>query len=358
MKEDNFSRRQFLKVGGMSLISTAMSVNFGTKVFATPAETPFNPVRFAVIADTHLDIKGKNGMKMSAVSTECLSRTVADINLEQDLSFVMVAGDLLLDGELENAQVMKNSLDNLSMPYYVVAGNHDFIPPDPQKHRVDFNYLTIEEFVEFFGGHGYDDSGKRYYAHQIVPGLRLIGLDACLPLEPKKWGGSLPEEQLKWLDKQLTDHAEDLNLVFMHHNFIKWSADELTGGPKQWFCIDNDAETRAVLSKHSKAAPVVISGHRHIGLNYKELNGVNYFIAPSLNTHPMRYSVFNISNQSVSWKTPMVSVPEATHLEARQNLLNAKWWRATQFGESNSINDSAVLQFYENNRMIFGSIKI
>ena len=85
---------------------------------------------------------------------------------------------------------------------------------------------------------------------------------------------------------------------------------------------------------------------------------MRYFIAPALNSHPMRYSVFNISNQAIAWKTPMVSVSESNHLEARENLLKAKWWRATQFEESSSFNDTAVLQFYENNSMTVGSKKI
>ena len=70
------------------------------------------------------------------------------------------------------------------------------------------------------------------------------------------------------------------NLVRVHvcfiyltvYNFVNWSADEQAGGPKQWFCLDNAAEARAILSKHANAAPVVITGHRHIGLNYKELD--------------------------------------------------------------------------------------
>ena len=41
-----------------------------------------------------------------------------------------------------------------------------------------------------------------------------------------------------------------------------------------------------------------------------------------------------------------------------QNLLKAKWWRATQFQEGSTFNDTAVLQFYENNSMTLGSKKI
>ena len=46
-------------------------------------------------------------MKMSGISSECVKRTVADLNGEKELAFVMVTGDLLLDGEVENAQEIK-----------------------------------------------------------------------------------------------------------------------------------------------------------------------------------------------------------------------------------------------------------
>ena len=74
MNANDFSRREFLKLGGMSIFGAAMTVNFGTKAFATPTGTPFDPVRFAVITDAHIDIKGKNAMKMSAISSECVKK--------------------------------------------------------------------------------------------------------------------------------------------------------------------------------------------------------------------------------------------------------------------------------------------
>lgn len=355
---NTLSRRDFLKMTGTTILGVALSGNVLTKAFARPGSVTFNPVRFAVIADLHLDINGENGMKMSAESVECLRRTVIDLNAEDELAFVLVLGDLLLDGELENAKVVKRYLDKLNMPSYVICGNHDFMPPDPKKHRAGFTYLTIDEFVTFFKGHGYGKSGKRYYVKTVVTGLRLIGLDACLPDNPKHWGGILPNEQLQWLDKQLSDHADEINLIFIHHNFIRWSEDELPGGSMQNFCIDNDMEVRRLLAKHANAAPVVISGHRHIGLRYLEEGDVNYFVVPSLNSHPMRHSVFTLTPQSISWKTPMVTVPETVHLEARNNLLKADFWRGEQFKTRDMVNDKAVLNFYEKPDRIFGKIEL
>ena len=354
MRENGFSKRGFLKLGGVSL-AAAWS---GRQVFAAPSRTPFSPVRFAVVSDPHLDIHGKNGMKMSAISAECLGHTVADLNREENLAFVFVPGDLLQDGEVENAQVVRDTLDRLTVPYFVVSGNHDYAPADPAKRRDGFTYLTSDEFVRFFEGHGYGTDGKHYYARKIVPGLRVIGLDACRPGVKGTFGGILPGEQMEWLDRQLADHADELNLVFVHHNLIRWSADEQPGGPKADFAIENGAAVRAILSRHSQAAPVVVSGHRHIGLRRKQSGGVNYFVVPSLNSHPMRYSVFTVSNRSIAWKTPMVDVPETLHVQARANLLDATFWRATQLEERTPENDAAVLRFYENNPLILGSAKL
>ncbi|HIP82068.1 MAG TPA: hypothetical protein EYH19_00585 [Desulfocapsa sulfexigens] len=71
--------------------------------------------------------------------------------------------------------------------------------------------------------------------------------------------------------------------------------------------------------------------------------------------HPMRYSVFTISPEQISWKTPMVSVGEVKHLEARETLLNATWWRDEQYNQPIPGNDTAVLGLYENNTMIIGA---
>lgn len=351
----NITRRQFIHKSGLSLLGAAVAMNTGSIVFANPSATPFQPIRFAVISDPHVDIQGTNKMKMSAYSVECLQHTVAALNREKDLSFVMVNGDLLQDGEVENATVVRDILKTLSAESLVLSGNHDYQPANLEKRREGFTYLTADDFVKFFAGHGYEESGKRYYAKQIAPGLRLLALDACLPLEKKKWGGRLEAEQLSWLDTELSSHSDQVNLVFMHHNFIPWTVDELPGGPKEWFGIDNSTEVRAVLEKNSHATPIAFSGHRHIGLHARELNRVNYFALPSLNSHPMRYSIFTIAPEQISWKTPMVSVNEEKHLEAKDALLNATWWRDGQYSQKSSGNDMAVLRFYENNDMIVGA---
>ena len=55
----NFEDENFLNWGACLYLARAMTINFGTKAFATPTGAPFDPVRFAVITDSHIDIKEK-----------------------------------------------------------------------------------------------------------------------------------------------------------------------------------------------------------------------------------------------------------------------------------------------------------
>ena len=354
----NWSRREFLKAGSLALLAGGLSSAFGSVVFSKPSKTPFEDIRIAFISDPHVDIYGKDGMKMSSVSRECVRITVDELNRDSPkVDAVVVVGDLVTDGEWENVIAIKEELDKLKSPYYVIAGNHDFKPMDNTRLREGYNYLTIDEFIKYFRGHGYDKSGTRYYAHRIAPGLRLIGLDACLPLEPGKWGGVLPKQQLHWLDGELTEHPDDLNLIVIHHNLVRWTDEEAKEKPRQWFCVDNEKEVQELLTRHNPAAPVVVSGHRHVGLNRKKIGGVNYFVTPSLNSHPMRYTTFTISNTRLSWDTKPVGVDDDLHRRAREHLLGSKWWRLEEYVERTPDNDAKCLEFFENNKLISGKTK-
>src|SRR5437868_9401689 len=81
-----------------------------------PAQT--KTFRFAFISDTH--IGSPNGG-----AEEDLRRTVADINSMKDIAFVVITGDITELGTDEQVQLAKQILDGLSVPYYIIPGNHD-----------------------------------------------------------------------------------------------------------------------------------------------------------------------------------------------------------------------------------------
>ncbi len=74
------------------------------------------PFSFAHISDTHIG---------NATATEDLRRTVADINSMDSLAFAVLSGDITEYGSDEQLRLAKQILDSLTIPWYIVPGNHD-----------------------------------------------------------------------------------------------------------------------------------------------------------------------------------------------------------------------------------------
>ncbi|MGW8194589.1 MAG: metallophosphoesterase family protein [Desulforhopalus sp.] len=335
-----FSRRQFMATA--LLLLGGRLLPWGSQRAVAGLDTPGRMVRFGVLADPHVDIRGTNGWRMGAVSVVGLEKAVAALNAAR-LDFVLVPGDLLADGEWENVQVAKQLLDGLTAPYYVVSGNHDYRPADPTRLREGFTYLHPADFIGVFHGHGYGGDGRRHWSQLVAPGLRLIGLDGCLPDEPTGWGGELPAQQLQWLEKQLADSPEPV-LIMVHHCLLHWGNDGRSVAGR-WYSLENSPVIRRLLSHYREKIIMVISAHRHIGLHHRLLAGVPYFVVPSINSYPMRLSLFTLQTGKIGWTTPSLGVDEALHSEAREGLLRTRWFAG--------IDDAArreLLRFYENDQ--------
>jgi len=74
------------------------------------------PFQFAHVTDTH--VGGVTG-------TDDLRRTVADINANPSLDFVILSGDVTEFGSDEELRLAKQILDSLIIPWYVIPCNHD-----------------------------------------------------------------------------------------------------------------------------------------------------------------------------------------------------------------------------------------
>ncbi|MEW5797378.1 MAG: PQQ-binding-like beta-propeller repeat protein [Bacteroidota bacterium] len=72
--------------------------------------------RFAHISDTHIG---------SATAAEDLRRTVHDINSLGNISFAILTGDITEFGADHQLRLAKQILDSLTVPWYIVPGNHD-----------------------------------------------------------------------------------------------------------------------------------------------------------------------------------------------------------------------------------------
>ena len=152
----------------------------------------------AQITDTHVKAPGK--LSYRKVDTcRNLERCVEHINaLQPRPDVVLVTGDITDFGRPEEYRQAGLLLNQLSMPYFVIPGNHD--QPDALR----------EEFSE----HSYlPDEGFIQYVIEDFP-LRMIGLDTQVIGEPY---GQMCEARLDWLEKQLRAQPDRPTLLFMHH---------------------------------------------------------------------------------------------------------------------------------------------
>lgn len=78
----------------------------------------FEPFRFAVVTDIHI----AGGLPQS---TEDLRQSVAQINNDSTIDFVLVTGDIADAGDGASLRIAKRELDKLVKPWYILEGNHD-----------------------------------------------------------------------------------------------------------------------------------------------------------------------------------------------------------------------------------------
>lgn len=90
-----------------------------TLIVATIVAMPLfsQQFKFAYLSDTHI--------AEGAASIEDLQACINDINKNDELSFVVITGDITEFGADKEIELAKSIIDGLNKPYYVIAGNHD-----------------------------------------------------------------------------------------------------------------------------------------------------------------------------------------------------------------------------------------
>ena len=153
----------------------------------------------AQITDLHVGTEVEIGpVRICAASR--LALAIADLSrFQPPPDAVLVTGDLTKDGTLSEYEAVKAALAPLSVPIFLIPGNHD--------DRA--NLRTI------FHDHSYllqDDE----FLHHVIDDfpVRLIGLDTHIPGEQ---GGRLCATRLEWLSRTLAAGPGRPTLIYMHH---------------------------------------------------------------------------------------------------------------------------------------------
>jgi len=128
-----------------------------------------------------------------------LANAVAELNRLDPLpDVVVVTGDLVDQGASAEYEHLGALLAPLTMPVFVIPGNHD----------------AREALRQAFAADGYlPGSGFLQFAVEDFP-LRLVGVDTLVAGEHR---GALCDERLGWLDRTLAAAPDRPTAVLMHH---------------------------------------------------------------------------------------------------------------------------------------------
>jgi 3',5'-cyclic-AMP phosphodiesterase len=153
----------------------------------------------AQISDLHIKSPGALAYRRVDTAT-ALTRCIARLNaLVPRPDAVIMTGDLVDQGSVEQYRHLKTLLADLAIPYYLLVGNHD----DRAALREVFpERAELSEGGEFV-----------QYAVDIGP-LRVIALDS---LQPGKSAGLLCDARLDWLAAQLDAAQGRPVIVALHH---------------------------------------------------------------------------------------------------------------------------------------------
>jgi len=150
--------------------------------------SPAQPIHFAHVTDTHVG---------SHTGASDFEKTVADINRQDSIDFVLLTGDITEFGSDEELLQARKIIDQLNKPWYIVPGNHDS----------KWSESGNNSFVTIFGSEkfSFEKGGYHFIGTSSGPNMRMAP-------------GLVPREQLVYLDSVLVHRKKtDEPVIFINH---------------------------------------------------------------------------------------------------------------------------------------------
>ncbi|QHG19770.1 metallophosphoesterase [Nostoc sp. ATCC 53789] len=251
--------------------------------------------RFAVVSDLHLALPHTiwdhpSRFHLVEVSISAF-QSVLEHLIQLDLDFLLLPGDLTQHGEPENHAWLQQCLTQLPFPVYVVPGNHD-VPVM----LADQQSIAFADFPYYYTKFGYEDPQQMYYIRQLLPGVKLIGLNSNFFNDQGEQVGCLDAKQLRWLEEVLAASVDELVLVMVHHNVVEHLPNQANHPLANRYMLSNSAELLQLLKRYG--VKLVFTGHLHVqDIAYSD--GVYDITTGSLVSYPHPYRVleFHRDNQ-------------------------------------------------------------
>ncbi|MEH1844623.1 MAG: metallophosphoesterase [Nostoc sp.] len=273
--------------------------------------------RFAVVSDLHLALPHTiwdhpSRFHLVEVSISAF-KTVLEHLTQFDLDFLLLPGDLTQHGEPENHAWLQQCLAQLPFPVYVVPGNHDVpvLSADQQS-------IAFADFPYYYTKFGYDDPRQIYYIRQLLPGVKLIGLNSNSFNDQGEQVGYLDTKQLRWLEEVLAASGDELVLVMVHHNVVEHLPNQSSHPLANRYMLANSAQLLQLLRRYG--VKLVFTGHLHVqDIAYS--NGVYDITTGSLVSYPHAYRVLEFHRDNQGKESLQIlshrveSVPEFPNLQ-------------------------------------------
>ncbi|WP_447641832.1 MULTISPECIES: outer membrane protein assembly factor BamB family protein [Chitinophagaceae] len=220
--------------------------------------------KFAFVSDTHVG---------SETGAEDLRRTVADINKDTSIRFVVHTGDVTEFGADSEIRLAKQILDSLNKPYYIIPGNHD----------ANWSESGSNTFKKIFGAETF---AFRYGGYLFVG----TGSGPNMRMGP----GQIPRENILWLDSVLST-VQNIHLPTVFLNHYPQNAD-----------LNNWFEVTDLLRKRDTR--IILHGHGHVDRRL-EYDGIPATMGRSnlrANKDTGAYNIVTVRNDSMFFqnKTP------------------------------------------------------
>ena len=214
--------------------------------------------RFALLTDVHVTPK--------TTSAEDLQNSVNQINNTPGIDFVLVAGDITEEGDRESLQKAKSILDQLTIKYYIIPGNHD--TKWSESGATYFEHLFGSERFEF------EHDGYLFLGFNTGPLLRMAD-------------GHVSPQDIIWLKGELNKAGKEKPVILVTHFPLQ------EGDVDNWYDL-----TDAVRPYNIR---VVLGGHYHSNrfLSYDGIPGILSRSNLRANDNVGGYSIFEITPDSL-----------------------------------------------------------
>ncbi len=237
-------------------------------------------LKFVHISDIHFSAElGNTPYKLLKDSGALLDDAIAQTNEMNDVSFVMFGGDLVDKARESELLGFLEHTREINVPWYFTFGNHDSMLG---------GHLTPARFLaDVKKSNANFKFDKTYYAFTPKAGFRVIVLDSIIR-DRLTSNGQISNEQLAWLDRELSAAQKQVVLIFLHVPI--W---EPIAEPNHRLL--NSQEVMNLLAKYRNPI-AVFQGHYHVS-RIKQMNNLLFVSTPSLASYPNAFREVKITNE-------------------------------------------------------------